>query len=98
VRAARCINLAFSLLQLKSPEVTANYLSRLTFWWFNSILITGYKRPLEESDLYPLNEVDKAGSWVPAFEKQWRKEMVHHIRSLFVQYSEMILQLIEPVL
>ena len=38
------------------------------------MVVKGYKKPLEESDLYELNAVDKAGVCVPNFEKAWRLE------------------------
>uniref|UniRef100_A0A8C2UHN5 ATP binding cassette subfamily C member 3 n=1 Tax=Coturnix japonica TaxID=93934 RepID=A0A8C2UHN5_COTJA len=41
-----------------SPELTSGFLSRLTFWWFTSFAIRGYKKPLEDKDLWSLNEDD----------------------------------------
>ena len=43
----------------KNPQVTANFLSRLTYWWMNDMFITGSERPLENHDLYMLLEEDK---------------------------------------
>lgn len=42
----------------RNPEAGAAFLSRITFNWFNSMVITGYKRPLVQEDMWDLNEVD----------------------------------------
>ncbi|NXC45150.1 MRP3 protein, partial [Penelope pileata] len=57
-----------------SPELTSGFLSRLTFWWFTSMAILGYKRPLEEKDLWSLNEDDTSKSIVQHLSKEWDKE------------------------
>ncbi|XP_030626403.1 canalicular multispecific organic anion transporter 1 isoform X2 [Chanos chanos] len=51
----------------KNPKVGASFLSRITFSWLNSLIITGYKRPLVSEDLWELD----------------LKEDVHHIRQDF---------------
>ena len=40
----------------------------------------GFKQPLQESDLFELNDVDKAGAWVPNFERNWQHETNRIIR------------------
>ncbi|XP_023265173.1 canalicular multispecific organic anion transporter 1 [Seriola lalandi dorsalis] len=42
----------------KNPEAGAAFLSRITFNWFNSMVIKGYKRPLVQEDMWELNETD----------------------------------------
>lgn len=42
----------------RNPEAGAAFLSRITFNWFNSMVITGYKRPLVQEDMWDLNEAD----------------------------------------
>ncbi|NXY43194.1 MRP3 protein, partial [Ceuthmochares aereus] len=56
------------------PELTSGFLSRLTFWWFTSMAIHGYKRPLEEKDLWSLNEDDTSKNIVRQLSKEWDKE------------------------
>jgi len=56
------------------PESNANILSRLTFWWAESLMSLGYKRPLEKDDLYVLNDARIAKNVVGNFEKSWEKE------------------------
>ncbi|KAM9726615.1 ATP-binding cassette sub-family C member 2 [Menidia menidia] len=40
----------------KNPEAGAAFLSRITFNWFNSLVVKGYKQPLVQEDLWELNE------------------------------------------
>ncbi|NXH09840.1 MRP3 protein, partial [Bucco capensis] len=56
------------------PELTSGFLSRLTFWWFTSLAILGYKRPLEDKDLWSLNEDDTSKIIVQQLSKEWDKE------------------------
>ncbi|XP_066291267.1 multidrug resistance-associated protein 1-like isoform X3 [Branchiostoma lanceolatum] len=56
------------------PEMLCSFLSKITFWWFNPLVILGYKRALERADLWSLNHVDKSDHVVPVFEKEWQKE------------------------
>ncbi|WOO81705.1 Multidrug resistance protein fer6 [Vanrija pseudolonga] len=43
------------------PLAHASYISRLTFYWMDSLLLRGFKRPLESSDLWQLDETRQAG-------------------------------------
>ncbi|KFV59490.1 Canalicular multispecific organic anion transporter 2, partial [Tyto alba] len=56
------------------PELTSGFLSRLTFWWFTSMAVLGYKRPLEDKDLWSLNEDDTSKIIVQQLSKEWDKE------------------------
>ncbi|KAJ8014351.1 hypothetical protein DPEC_G00039330 [Dallia pectoralis] len=42
----------------KNPEVGAAFLSRITFNWFNSMVVNGFKRPLVQEDMWELSESD----------------------------------------
>ncbi|KAJ1130883.1 hypothetical protein NDU88_009227 [Pleurodeles waltl] len=57
-----------------SPESNASFLSWVTFWWFTRMAILGYKRPLEDKDLWPLNEDDSSKVVVGKLIKEWEKE------------------------
>ena len=41
-----------------------------------SMVVTGYRRPLDKADLWLLNEEDRCENIMPHFERQWRKEMI----------------------
>uniref|UniRef100_A0AAR2L5I3 ABC-type glutathione-S-conjugate transporter n=1 Tax=Pygocentrus nattereri TaxID=42514 RepID=A0AAR2L5I3_PYGNA len=56
------------------PESTAGFLSRLTFWWFTSLAIKGYKNPLETKDLWSLNKQDCSDTVVPELLREWEVE------------------------
>ncbi|NXG69236.1 MRP3 protein, partial [Baryphthengus martii] len=56
------------------PELTSGFLSRLTFWWFTSMAILGYKRPLEDKDLWSLNDDDTSKTVVQHLSREWDKE------------------------
>ncbi|XP_041671461.1 ATP-binding cassette sub-family C member 3 isoform X1 [Cheilinus undulatus] len=56
------------------PEATAGFLSTITFWWFTSMAIKGYKMPLEAKDLWSLNKRDSSKVMVPRLLKEWDKE------------------------
>uniref|UniRef100_A0A8C2YHW1 ATP binding cassette subfamily C member 3 n=1 Tax=Coturnix japonica TaxID=93934 RepID=A0A8C2YHW1_COTJA len=57
-----------------SPELTSGFLSRLTFWWFTSFAIRGYKKPLEDKDLWSLNEDDVSKNIVQKLSREWDRE------------------------
>uniref|UniRef100_A0A8C2H4R1 ABC-type glutathione-S-conjugate transporter n=1 Tax=Cyprinus carpio TaxID=7962 RepID=A0A8C2H4R1_CYPCA len=52
------------------PEITAGFLSKMTFWWFTSMAIKGYKSPLENKDLWSLNKQDSSELVVPNLVKE----------------------------
>ncbi|XP_041373545.1 multidrug resistance-associated protein 1-like isoform X2 [Gigantopelta aegis] len=58
-----------------SPETKASFPSRVTFSWMNSLLITGYRKTLEENDLFELHPRDKSKTIIPAFNRVWQKEV-----------------------
>ncbi|KAJ7984782.1 hypothetical protein DPEC_G00358350 [Dallia pectoralis] len=56
------------------PETTAGFLSTVTFWWFTSMAIKGYKNPLEAKDLWSLNKKDSSEEVVPKLLREWEVE------------------------
>ena len=61
-----------------------NFASQLTYWWFNGLVVQGYRKALERKDLWSLNPWDRSSYVVPQFEEQWSKELLKHAR--FVTY------------
>lgn len=61
-----------------SPEENASFLSVITYQWFDKMAWLGYKKPLEASDLWDLNNRDKSRSVVPRFDKHWEKSLTKH--------------------
>ncbi|XP_017339262.2 ATP-binding cassette sub-family C member 3 isoform X2 [Ictalurus punctatus] len=56
------------------PESSAGFVSRMTFWWFTSMAIKGYRSPLENKDLWSLNKDDSSEVVVPKLLKEWEVE------------------------
>ncbi|XP_053816202.1 ATP-binding cassette sub-family C member 3 isoform X3 [Vidua chalybeata] len=70
------------------PELNSGFLSRLTFWWFTSMAIHGYKRPLEDKDLWSLNEDDTSKAIVQQLSKEWDREKVECKQKEDVSYMK----------
>ncbi|GFS01026.1 canalicular multispecific organic anion transporter 2, partial [Elysia marginata] len=58
-----------------SPEVTASFPSRLSFWWMNKIVFTAYRHDLKEDDVFELHPRDKGQRVVPQFGNAWDAEL-----------------------
>ena len=53
------------------PEKNSSFLSQTTFWWIQSMIMTGIKRPLTQDDLWPLNREDQSDHATERFETKW---------------------------
>ncbi|XP_064629119.1 multidrug resistance-associated protein 1-like isoform X2 [Lineus longissimus] len=56
------------------PFKTASFLSSITFHWMNKLVVTGFKKDLEESDIFNLSFEDTTHYSAADFEKAWKKE------------------------
>ncbi|KAI4887709.1 hypothetical protein NFI96_025031, partial [Prochilodus magdalenae] len=56
------------------PEAGACFLSKITFWWITGLMMQGYRRPLEEKDLWSLNAEDRSQAVVPQLVRRWDHE------------------------
>ncbi|XP_053839225.1 ATP-binding cassette sub-family C member 2 [Vidua macroura] len=59
----------------KNPEVTASFLSSITFQWYSSTVFKGYRKPLEIEDVWELKDKDKTKALYTAFEKNMKTAM-----------------------
>ncbi|KAM7353891.1 multidrug-Resistance like Protein 1 isoform 2-T2 [Cochliomyia hominivorax] len=57
------------------PEVSASFLSRITYQWFDGMAWRGYRNPLEEQDLWDLNPQDSCKEVMPIFAYYWNKNV-----------------------
>ncbi|XP_068674150.1 ATP-binding cassette sub-family C member 4-like isoform X5 [Montipora foliosa] len=57
------------------PQSKANWLSFLLFWWTNDLFKTGYQRPIQQSDFWPLHEEDKTCALTKQLQSQWTKDV-----------------------
>uniref|UniRef100_A0A8C8J914 Uncharacterized protein n=1 Tax=Oncorhynchus tshawytscha TaxID=74940 RepID=A0A8C8J914_ONCTS len=62
------------------PQSTAGFLSTMTFWWFTSMAIKGYRNPLEAKDLWSLNKRDSSEEVVPKLLREWDLEQIKYKR------------------
>ncbi|XP_059156862.1 ATP-binding cassette sub-family C member 4-like isoform X7 [Physella acuta] len=58
-----------------NPTLTANFFSKVSFWWVNSLFKKGYRRPLEEADLYNVCPSDSSDYLGNKLEVEWNKQL-----------------------
>lgn len=54
-----------------SPELTASYLRKLTFQYFDPVAWHGFRRPMEVEDIHDANPEDTSAELIPPFDKYW---------------------------
>ncbi|XP_068114091.1 ATP-binding cassette sub-family C member 2 [Hyperolius riggenbachi] len=75
-------------LTKKNPELTASFLSRITFSFYDSMVWKGYKNPLVMEDLWDLKQGDQTGVMHEAFEKEMRKQVAESRRKLEIRRNK----------
>ncbi|KAK2856772.1 hypothetical protein Q5P01_005507 [Channa striata] len=58
-----------------NPAATASLLSKIFFWWLNPLFRTGYKRRLEEDDMYEVLQEDKSERLGEELQRYWDHEV-----------------------
>ncbi|XP_037318655.1 ATP-binding cassette sub-family C member 4-like isoform X2 [Pungitius pungitius] len=58
-----------------NPSATAGLLSKIFFWWLNPLFRTGYKRKLEEDDLYEVLPEDRSEKLGQDLQRIWDHEL-----------------------
>ncbi|KAK7105204.1 hypothetical protein V1264_016612 [Littorina saxatilis] len=56
------------------PEMTASFPNQMLFSWMTRYVYRGWRKDLEETDLFVLNPRDSSKMLVPPFEHQWERE------------------------
>ncbi|XP_020287793.1 probable multidrug resistance-associated protein lethal(2)03659 [Pseudomyrmex gracilis] len=59
----------------KNPRQNANVISLLTYWWTHKIFSVGYKKDLEENDLYTTLTQDRTSYLGEFVSKAWEEEI-----------------------
>lgn len=59
----------------KNPAATANFLSKIFFWWLNPLFTIGFKRRLEEEDMYEVLQEDRSEVLGQELQRYWDKEL-----------------------
>ncbi|XP_032595388.1 multidrug resistance-associated protein 1 isoform X6 [Drosophila grimshawi] len=57
------------------PELSASFLSRITYRWFDGMALKGYRNPLEEKDLWDLRPQDSCKEVMPTFAHYWNQNV-----------------------
>ncbi|XP_052851263.1 multidrug resistance-associated protein 1 isoform X2 [Drosophila gunungcola] len=57
------------------PELSASFISRITYQWFDSMALKGYRNPLEEKDLWDLRPQDSCSEVMPIFAHHWNQNV-----------------------
>jgi ATP-binding cassette subfamily C (CFTR/MRP) protein 1 len=57
------------------PEKEAGIISSLIFGWMDVMIKFGYRTPLQEEHIWKLNNIDKAETLFPKFEKHWKEQV-----------------------
>ncbi|XP_014681338.1 PREDICTED: multidrug resistance-associated protein 1-like isoform X2 [Priapulus caudatus] len=70
------------------PEYKLGFITRLFFWWYMRLGITGWKRALEFSDVWDLNPEDTCEKVMPLFESHWQQEVMKVRRSKAVAKAD----------
>uniref|UniRef100_A0AAY4BRS6 Multidrug resistance-associated protein 1 n=1 Tax=Denticeps clupeoides TaxID=299321 RepID=A0AAY4BRS6_9TELE len=70
-----------------STSLWASFLSKITFWWITKLLVQGFKRPLEEKDLWCLNSEDQSQKVVPQLVRCWNHECMYSPKRSAVERS-----------
>jgi len=64
-------NILLVPFQHSSPEATSGIYSRSMFWWLNTLMRTGFRRILNDNDLYPIDDAMKAVALLENTRKSW---------------------------
>ncbi|XP_009957095.1 PREDICTED: canalicular multispecific organic anion transporter 1 isoform X1 [Leptosomus discolor] len=59
-------------IRKKNPQVTASFLSSITFEWYTSMVFKGYRKPLEIEDVWELKDKDKTKAIYAVMEKNMK--------------------------
>ncbi|KAB0390270.1 hypothetical protein E2I00_014382, partial [Balaenoptera physalus] len=59
----------------KHPSTTASFLSSITFSWYDSVVLKGFKKPLTLEDVWDIDEETKTKTLVSRFEKYMAGEL-----------------------
>uniref|UniRef100_A0A3Q2QNG6 Multidrug resistance-associated protein 4 n=1 Tax=Fundulus heteroclitus TaxID=8078 RepID=A0A3Q2QNG6_FUNHE len=60
----------------KNPAATANIMSKIFFWWLNPLFCVGYKRRLEEEDMYEVLHEDRSEVLGQELQRYWEREVL----------------------
>ena len=59
----------------RHPQEEANFVSRIMFWWIIPLLWKGWRRPLQQDDLYEVRDKDQSCKLTKRLEEKWEQEV-----------------------
>ncbi|KAI1899161.1 hypothetical protein AGOR_G00058700 [Albula goreensis] len=65
-----------------NPSATANLLSKVFFWWLNPLFSIGYRRRLEEDDMYQVLPEDRSERLGEQLQAYWDREVAQAAKEL----------------
>jgi hypothetical protein len=65
-----------------SPEATSGIYSRSFFWWLNKLMTTGYRRVIQNEDLYPIDDEMTSAFLQHQGQQVWNGAQRSHARAL----------------
>ena len=68
--------------QNSSPEITSGIYSRSFFWWLNKLMTTGYRRVIQNEDLYPIDDEMKSAFLQDQGQQVWKGAPQRQSRAL----------------
>ncbi|KAJ6669153.1 hypothetical protein lerEdw1_007962 [Lerista edwardsae] len=71
-----------------NPEITASFLSFITFHWYSRLVLKGYRKPLEMEDLWDLKDADKTQQVFGMFEKNMKAGVRNARRQLEIRHRK----------
>ncbi|CAH1707315.1 unnamed protein product [Chironomus riparius] len=72
---ARPQQMKYEMGEKPCPELSAGFPSKLLFHWFDSFIWRGFRRPLENDDLWQMNPEDTSAEVAPCFLKYWNQSV-----------------------
>jgi ATP-binding cassette subfamily C (CFTR/MRP) protein 1 len=68
--------------QNSSPEITSGIYSRSFFWWLNKLMTTGYRRVIQNEDLYLIDDEMKSAFLQDQGQRVWKDAAQDQSRAL----------------
>lgn len=56
------------------PENNVSMFSRLTFWWINDLIMTGYNRTLTREDMWKVEDNESSRYLTQQLQTAWDKD------------------------
>lgn len=68
-------NSSYPKYENPSPELRASAPNRIFFAWFDPTVLRGWRRPLDENDIFSINPENSSAELVPVFDRNFKKSL-----------------------